>query len=88
MKPDILKILGTDEQCTQVLTCTLNKIMRQEDMIPDSRVQSKTVMVPKTKKPTIRDLRPIVLTNATYKLFMGILRTNVEHHIRQIQQES
>ena len=30
MKPDILKILGTDEQCTQVLTYVLNKIMRQE----------------------------------------------------------
>ena len=31
MKPDIFKILGTDEQCTQVLTCALNKIMRQEE---------------------------------------------------------
>ena len=31
MKPDILKrILVTDEQCTQVLTCALNKMMRQE----------------------------------------------------------
>ena len=45
-------------------------------------------MVPKKKKPTIRDLRPIVLTNATYKLFVGILKSKVEHHIRQIQQES
>ena len=88
MKPDILKILGTDEQCTQVLTYVLNKIMRQEDMSPNSWALSKTIMVPKKKKPTIRDLRPIALTNATYKLFMGILKSKVEHHIKQIQQES
>ena len=59
MKPDIFKILGTDEQCTQVLTYVLNKIMRQEDMSPNSWALSKTIMVPKKKKPTIRDLRPI-----------------------------
>ena len=88
MKPDILKILGTDDQCTQVFTCALNKIIKQEEMSPNSWALSKTVMVPKKKKPTIRDLRPIALTNATYKLFMGILKTKVEHHIRQIQQES
>ena len=44
-------------------------------------------MVPK-KKPTKRDLRPIALTNATYKISMGILKTKVEYHIRQTQQES
>ena len=86
MKPDIFKILGTDEQCTQVLTYVLNKIMRQE-VSPNSWALSKTIMVPK-KKPTIRDLRPIALTNATYKLFMGILKSKVEYHIRQLQQES
>ena len=51
LKPDILKI----EQCTQVLTYVLNKIMRQEDMSPNSWTLSKAVMVPKKKKPTIRD---------------------------------
>ena len=57
------KILGTDDQCTQVLTCALNKIIKQEEMSPNSWALSKTVMVPKKKKPTIRDLRPIALTN-------------------------
>ena len=88
IKPDIFKILGTDEQCTHVLTYVLNKIIRQEYMSPNSWALSKTVMVPKKKKPTIRDLWPIALTNATYKLFMSILKTKVEHHIRQIQQKS
>ena len=36
----------------------------------------------------MKDLRPIALTNATYKLFMGILKTKIEHHIRYIKEES
>ena len=60
MKPDIFKILGTDEQCTQVLTYVLN-----------------------TSSTSY-----IALTNATYKLFIGILEPKVKHHIIQIQQES
>ena len=61
--------------------------MRQEDTSPNSWALSKTVMVPKKTKLTKRDIRPIALTNAIYKLFMGILKTTVEHHIRQILQE-
>ena len=76
------------DMCTQVLTCALNKIMKREEMSPNSWALSKTVMVAKKKKPTIRDIRPISLANATYTFFMGILKTNVEHHIRQIQKES
>ena len=57
-------------------------------MSPYAWALSKTVMVPKKEKPPIRYIRPIALTNAIYKLFMGILKTKVEHQIRQIQQES
>ena len=62
--------------------------MRQKDTSPNAWALSKTVMVPNKKNPTIRDLRPIALTNATHILFMGILKSKVEHHIRQIQQEN
>ena len=60
----------------------------KKDNIPESWYTSKTVLIPKTKKPTVKDLRPIALTNATYKLFMGILKTKIEHHIRYIKEES
>ena len=45
-------------------------------------------MIPKKKKPTVRDLRQIALTNATYKMFMGILKSKLEKHIKDIGQDS
>ena len=66
----------------------INKILNKEDNMPNSWLQSKTVMIQKKKKPTLRDLRPIALTNATYKMFMGILKSKLEKHIRDIGQES
>ena len=78
--PYIFKILGTYEHCMQVLTCALNKIMKQEELMGTIQNSYGT----NTKKATIRDLRPIALTNATFKLFMDILKTKVEHHISQI----
>ena len=77
IKPDLLKILGNDTQCINILTDSLNKIIRKENNIPASWYTS-----------TMKDLRPIALTNATYKLFMGTLKTKIEHHIRYIKEES
>ena len=88
IKPDLLKILGNDIQCINILAESMNKIITKEDNIPESWNTSKIVLVPKTKKPTVKDLRPIALTNATYKLFMEILKTKIENHIRYIKEES
>ena len=54
----------------------MNKIIQKENNIPASWNTSKTVLVQK-KKPTVKDLRPVALTNATYKLFMGIVKTKL-----------
>ena len=56
-----------------------------------SWLQSKTVMVPKRKKPTVKQLQPIALTNASYKLFMGIVKNRIEEHyqhMHEIRQQS
>ena len=56
IKPALLKILGNDIQCINVLAETMNKIITKEDNIPESWYTSKTVLVPKTKKPTVKDI--------------------------------
>ena len=85
---DLASILGNDIQCINILAESMNKIITKDDNISESWDTSKTVLVPKTKKPTVKDLRPIALINSTYKLFMGILKTKIDHHIRYINEES
>ena len=66
----------------------MKQIITKEDNVPESWYTSKTVLVRKSKKPTVKDLRPIALTNTTYKLFMGILKTKIEYNIRYIKEGS
>ena len=73
---------------TRIVKAFPSKILNKEDNMPNSWLQTKTVMLTKKKKPTVRDLRPIALTNANYKMFMGILKSKLEKHIRDIGQDS
>ena len=68
INPDPLKILGNDIHCIGNLAKTINNIKTKEDNL--SLVYMKDRIGTKTK-----DLRPIALINATYKLFMGIQQT-------------
>ena len=71
IKPDFLKILGNYIQYINILAETMNKIITKEDNIPESWYTSKTILVPQTKKPTVKDLRPITLTNANLQIIYG-----------------
>ena len=70
------------------MTRGMNNILDKKDILPSTWTESKTVLIPKKNIPTVKDLRPIALTNATYKLFMGILKSKMENHIREIRQDS
>ena len=39
---------------------------------------SRTKMIEKKKKPTAKDLRPLALTNVSYKIFMALIREEIE----------
>ena len=45
--------------------------------------ESKTIMIPKTGKPTAKDHRPIALTNVGYKIFMGLVKSKLVEHLEQ-----
>ena len=42
---------------------------------------SLTKLVPKVSKPTVKDLRPIALTNISYKMLMAIIRDKTDDHL-------
>ena len=37
----------------------------------------------KKSRPTVKDLRPIALTDTTYKLLMGIVRNKIQNHLKE-----
>ena len=82
LKPEMYKTLMEDEECLKILTkCLGNEIEIKEK--PNKWKKSKTKMMKKVKKPTVKDLRPIALTNISYKLFMSIVKNEIEEHLEK-----
>ena len=42
--------------------------------------KSNTRLIPKVNKPTAKQLRPIALTDVSYKLFMTIIGNKIDAH--------
>ena len=80
LKPELYKTLKDSEECLQILTKCFQNIIDNEIKIKEWE-QSKTKMIPKTKKPQAGDLRPIALTDISYKLFMSLNGKKIEDHI-------
>ena len=81
IKVEVYKIILEDEDILNVITEAINKALETGN-IPENWKFSNTILIQKKKKPTINDLRPIALTNVLYKIFMGILKTIIEYHVR------
>ena len=62
------------QACNAVLT---------EGTVPKGWKESKTIMIPKTGKPTAKDHRPIALTNVGYKIFMGLVKSKLMKHLER-----
>lgn len=66
--------------CVKALTKALNGIIEQGNA-PVTWKNSKTVLIPKTAKPKVKDFRLIALTNTGYKIFMGLLKCIIVQHL-------
>ena len=84
LRPDLYTAMLRNDSCLSTLTMCLNKVLL-EGVIPHDWRNSNTKLIQKKVKPTSRDLRPIALTNSSYKIYMGILREKIETHLRSNQ---
>ena len=73
----VIKSETSLEKITKSMNNTINKIE-----IPQNWYNSKTKLIPKTSKPKIKDFRPIALTDCSYKICMGIMRSKMEQHLK------
>lgn len=82
LKNELYRELAKSTKGLQVLT----RCMRTEIGLfhkPESWKSSITIMIPKKRKPTARHLRPIALTDASYKLYMSMIKNKIEQHLRE-----
>ena len=66
--------------CVGKLQTTLHNII-DNDLTIKSGEKSYTRLIPKVKKPTAKQMRPIALTDVSYKLFMTIIGKKSDRHI-------
>ena len=81
LKSELYKILGKDKQCLETLTKCLNYELQRNNKPKEWKI-SKTILLEKKKKPTVKDLRPIALTDISYKIYMTLLKNKIEHHLK------
>ena len=64
-------------RCREALLSGLNGVCKGKE-IPTSWRVSRTKMIKKVDKPTVREFRPIAVTSIGYKLYWGFLRDEIE----------
>ena len=82
LKPEMYKAFKSTKQGVELLTICLQKELEEKEKMSEWK-QSRTRMIKKTQKPTAKDLRPIALTNVAYKLFMTLLKNEIEDHLKR-----
>lgn len=80
IKPEIYKAFLNSKICLETLVkCVKNELIGIDK--PGGWKKSRTKMIEKKKKPTVKDLRPIALTNVSYKIYMMIMKEELENHL-------
>ena len=82
LKPEMYKVLEGSEVFVEALRSSCQRVVETGE-VPESWKRSRTVMVPKTTKPTAGELRPIAMTDISYKILMAVLRDRIEEQIER-----
>ena len=80
IKGEIYKKMAESQTCTKVMIESLDGVLDGKD-IPECWKTSWMKLIKKINKPTAKDLRPITITNISYKMYMSFLRREVEQHL-------
>ena len=79
LRNEMYKWLLDSNLCLNCLVSCYNGI--QYIGPPSEWKRSKTLMIPKKTNPTPRDLRPIALTNVSYKIYMALVKDKIVSHL-------
>ena len=77
VRGEVLQEIIKSRKCREALAAGLNGVCREEE-VPSSWKVSRTKMIKKVDKPTVKEFRPIAVTSVGYKLYWGFLRDEIE----------
>lgn len=80
LKPEIYKWMNESKLCVKVMTDCLNGIIAT-GIHPQKWKNSSTILIPKKVKPKHHELRPLAMTNVSYKLFMSLIKEKLNDHL-------
>ena len=85
LKGELYSEMAKSEKCLSALTRCMNNELNKKSK-PQSWKKSRTVLLEKKRKPTARDFRPVALTDISYKIYMSLIRNEIEQHLENIDE--
>ena len=80
VRGEIIKDIVNRDGCRKALLKSFNELLEGGEA-PSTWKLSRTKMIKKVKKPTVKEFRPIAVTSLGYKLYWGYMREVIEEHI-------
>ena len=77
VRGEVLQEVIKSRKCREALVLGINKVCKGKG-VPTSWMVSRTRMIKKVNKPTVKEFRPIAITSVGYKLYWGFLRDEIE----------
>ena len=78
---ELMKLLIKDEDVRKNMVKCFNNVLKEK--VHEDWLISKTTRVPKIKRPTILDHRPIAVTVNSSKIICTILRKKIEEYLKE-----
>ena len=82
LRAELNKELINDRRAIEKLTASYKKVL-EEKQEPTEWKKSKTIMIPKKNRPTETELRPIAMTDVSYKILMSLIGREIKKHVAE-----
>ena len=79
VKTEVMKHMIKNRRIRRGLVNAFNKCLKEK--VHPNWMESNTTMLPKTRKPEIKEHRPIAVTNWSSKVFCTLVREKMEIHL-------
>ena len=83
LRAELYKELINDRRAIEKLTASYKKVLEEKQEPTEWKKNQKTIMIPKKNRPTETELRPIAMTDVSYKILMSLIGRKIEKHVAE-----